>query len=122
MEFIYKTTGNYFGFIKEGLLYSRDGEYLGWVEDGKFVWDAKGNFRGFVFTPEKREEKFIIRDRFSLSPTTRTPKPAVGPITPPLATPTTITPKIIPNNTPELKPRTVGKLLFSLCETPLMNI
>jgi hypothetical protein len=37
--YIYKSNGNYFGFIRNGYLYSRDGVCLAWVEDD-YVWDV----------------------------------------------------------------------------------
>ncbi|MCP6726728.1 MAG: hypothetical protein KJI69_01650 [Patescibacteria group bacterium] len=72
--FIFKTNGNYLGFIEGGFVFSRDGVYLGWV-DGNTVWDSEGNFRG-VIANDKDMNKFIIRDRFALSPVSRTPKTA----------------------------------------------
>ena len=71
--FIFKTDGNYLGFIQSGFVFSRDGVYLGWVES-KTVWDAEGNFRGAI--SEINSNKYILRDRFALPPVSRTPKTA----------------------------------------------
>ena len=86
MEVLYRLNGYYFGFIKDGLLFSRDGEYLGWVE-GKYVWDSSGKFRGVIFSPKSSEHKYIIRDRLSMPPVTRPPKPVAAPTPPPAPPP-----------------------------------
>ncbi len=75
MDFIYRLNGNYLGFMRDGLLFSRDGEYLGWLE-GQYVWDSSGRFRGIIFSPKNSEHKYVIRDRLSMPASTRTPKPA----------------------------------------------
>ena len=41
MKPIYKMSGMYLGFISNGFLFSRDGDYLGWI-DGQYVWDRVG--------------------------------------------------------------------------------
>ena len=82
-DYVYKINGNYFGFIKDGLLFSRDGEHLGWVE-GQLVWDLHGKFRGLLFKPREDESViYIIRDRLSMPPITRPPKQKAGTIPPP---------------------------------------
>ncbi|MBI2104548.1 MAG: hypothetical protein HYT90_03055 [Candidatus Omnitrophica bacterium] len=85
IKHVYKTNGNYLGFFKEGLLFSRDGDHLGWIE-GELVWDLQGRFRGILFTPEKEKNiHYIIRNRLSLEPITRPTKPKVDTIAPPPA-------------------------------------
>jgi hypothetical protein len=79
MQPIFKSTGTYLGFIANGFLFSRDGEYMGWVE-GTHVWDALGRFRGQVWNA-----KYIITNRFAVSPVPRPPRPA--PTTPALPNP-----------------------------------
>ena len=83
--------GNYFGFISNGNLFSRDSEYLGWIEDN-FVWDFTGRFRGQVI--EINNHKYIIRNMFLIPPIPKIPKiPPVPPVPP--APPANIVPIII---------------------------
>lgn len=77
--YIYKSNGFYLGFIKNGYLYSRDGIYLGWLE-GNIVWDAKGQFRGTI--ADLNNHKYILTNRFTLSPASRTPKEIPSPTVP----------------------------------------
>lgn len=69
MQYIYKISGIYLGFIVNGTLYSRDGDYLGWIE-GRFAWDTTGRFRGQIWN-----EKYIITNRFGVQPLPKTPRP-----------------------------------------------
>lgn len=81
---IYLLNGFYFGFVSNGLLYSRDGICLGWVDESSFVWDQLGKFRGS--THEHGGHHYIIRNRFDLPPISRPPKapvPRVIPLSPP---------------------------------------
>ncbi|MEK7613802.1 MAG: 4-fold beta flower protein [Patescibacteria group bacterium] len=79
MNPIFRSNGIYIGFISsDGILFSRDGEYLGWVEDD-FVWDSKGKFRGQLWN-----NRYIILNKFAVSPIPRTPRLApLNPIIPP---------------------------------------
>lgn len=79
MQPIFKSAGTYLGFIANGHLFSRDGEYLGAVE-GQYVWDIEGRFRGQVW-----ENKYIIINRFVVQPVPRTPR--TRPATPALPAP-----------------------------------
>ena len=90
--YIYKSNGFYFGFIKNGFLFSRDGIYCGWIERG-FVWDEKGHFRGVL-----TDNKYILVKRFAIPPISRTPKIAPAKEIPP-APPANIAPIALP---PEL--------------------
>jgi len=78
--FIYLTNGFYFGFVQNNILFSRNGTYLGWVENS-YVWDAQGRFRGKIV--DINSNKYIIRDRFSMPPLAKTPKPDVSSVMPP---------------------------------------
>lgn len=73
-KFVFKSTGVYVGFIVNGSLYSRDGEYLGWIE-GKHVWDAAGRYRGQLW----HDDRYIIFNRFGVTPVPRAPKPSPAP-------------------------------------------
>ena len=93
--FIFLSNGFYFGFIQDGLLFSRDGIYSGWVEDNLIVWDSLGRFRGSVTTI--KEKKYVLRDRLSMPPISRVPKAVVSSVAPP-APPANIPPIDLPVN------------------------
>jgi len=90
--YIYLSNGFYFGFMSNGFLYSRNGICLGWLE-GKFVWDLEGKFRGTIV--DINGNKYILKQRFGLSPISR---PARGPVAP--ITPVAPAPNIKPANLP----------------------
>jgi len=69
--YVYKSNGYYLGFIRNGFLFDPNGIQLGWLE-GKFVWDKKGFFRGVLTLIENKN--YILLEKFSISPTPRTPK------------------------------------------------
>src|SRR3989344_5551868 len=79
--YIYKINGFYFGFIRNGFLFSRDGIYMGWVE-GKFVWDKTGKFRGIV--TDINNYKYILINRLSMPPIPRMAKVPPIPEIPPM--------------------------------------
>ena len=68
MQFIFRSNGQYLGFVDNGYLFSRDGVYLGWVEE-RFVWGTNGQFKGFI--PD--DGKYILRNIYTVPPV---PKPA----------------------------------------------
>lgn len=80
MNYIFKSNGQYVGFINNGYLFSRDGIYLGWVE-GRFVWDSTGQFRGIL----TEDNKYILKNLYTISPVSRVPRPL--PPIPPLPVP-----------------------------------
>jgi hypothetical protein len=86
---IYLLNGFYFGFVKNGYLYSRDGICLGWVDESDFVWDLGGGFKGSIL--KNGEYNYIIRRRFGLPPVSRPPQSPAPPIMP-LAPPVNIPP------------------------------
>ena len=47
-NYIHLLNGQYFGFIRNNALFSRDGLYLGWVDDDDSVWNASGKYCGKV--------------------------------------------------------------------------
>lgn len=79
---IFKTNGNYLGFVNNDFLFSRDGVYLGWLE-GNFVWDKSGNFRGSLM--DLSAHHYILSNKFAVPPIPKTP--IIAPITPPLPPP-----------------------------------
>lgn len=80
--YIFKSNGNYIGFISSNNIFSRDGVYLGWVEN-ELVWDFRGNFKGQVFN--FNNNSYILKNSFSISPIPRIPR--VTPVSPPPPTP-----------------------------------
>ena len=91
MQFIFKSSGECFGFITNGFLFSLGGEVLGWMEN-EFIWDAEGGFRGQIW-----KDRYIISDRSRTLQIPMPPRPA--PKTPSLPNP----PASIPSST--LPPR-----------------
>jgi hypothetical protein len=90
--YVYKTNGFYLGFISGGNLFSRDGVYLGWVEEN-FVWDAQGQFRGELSV--LGDNYYILKNMFAVPPIPKIPKPSSSvPILP--NPPANIAPVIIP--------------------------
>lgn len=71
--FIFRSKGQYIGFIENGYLFSRDGLYLGWVEQN-FVWDSSGHFRGQLH--KKNGNTYIVFNRFGVPPVPRIPRKA----------------------------------------------
>lgn len=69
--YIFKSNGNYIGFISDSNIFSRDGVYLGWVENG-LVWDSRGNFKGQIF--DFNNNHYILKNSFSISPIPRIPR------------------------------------------------
>jgi hypothetical protein len=68
------SSGHYLGFSELGNLYSRDGQYLGWIEDDNTVWDKNGKYRGTI--TEIVGHRYILRSIFVLPPIPKPPKPA----------------------------------------------
>lgn len=90
MNYIFKSNGQYLGFIYNGYLFSRDGIYLGWTE-GKFVWDSAGQFRGIL----TNDNRYILKNLYTIPPISRTPRPL--PAIPPLPAPqANIAPILLP--------------------------
>jgi len=80
-NFIFKTNGNYIGFIDSEFIFSRDGKYLGWI-DNKLVWDREGEFRGALMI--LGEKSYVLRSQLTMSALSKTPKiPSYTPEMPP---------------------------------------
>jgi hypothetical protein len=88
MKPIYKMSGAYLGFTSNGFLFSRDGDYLGWI-DGQYVWDAAGRFRGQLW-----EGKYIIFNPFRVQPLPKQPR--AKPVVPALPNPPPNIPPVAP--------------------------
>ena len=70
-KYIFKSTGQYLGFISNNYIFSRDGVYLGWVDD-KLVWGKDGQFKGVVF--ELNDYTYVVRNKFTVSPIPKSPR------------------------------------------------
>ena len=81
-KFIYRSNGDYFGFILNGYLFDTDGEYLGWVEDDDSVWRKDGEYFGWL-----TGENYILHNPKQIKPLARTPKIPPMPPDPPMAPP-----------------------------------
>lgn len=81
IKFIFKSNGNYLGFIQNGFLFSRDGIYLGWVE-GTIIWDFQGRFRGQLI--ELNGNLYALLNKFVIPPLPKTPKAVPRNLTSPI--------------------------------------
>jgi hypothetical protein len=66
---IFYWNGKYFGFIKNGNLFSSTSEYLGWIDNDGTVWNKNGHYVG-----EQVEENYILRKTNKIKPMSRMPK------------------------------------------------
>lgn len=85
---IYKSSGQYLGFIAQDNIFRWDGKYLGWIDNQKYVWGRSGEFRGQL--REYNGYYYILRNSFQIPPVARSPKPE--PAIPILPTPTSPAP------------------------------
>jgi hypothetical protein len=69
--FIFQTNGTYTGYVDNGYLYTRDGLFLGWVENDNNVYDRKGNYRGRLSL--LGANYYILKNRFNLNPLPKPP-------------------------------------------------
>lgn len=74
-KFLYKSNGNYLGFIQNDTIFDRDGNSLGWLE-GAFVWDSFGRFRGSLIKSATNNQVFYVwLNKFAISPLPKNPRP-----------------------------------------------
>ncbi|MFH0833962.1 MAG: hypothetical protein V2A63_01055 [Patescibacteria group bacterium] len=71
--FIFRSNGNYIGFVRDSTIFSRDGVYLGWIENNRFVWDSNGRFGGVL--QEFNGNKYIFINKLSVMPFSRPARP-----------------------------------------------
>ena len=69
--FIYRSNGNYLGFISGSNFFSRDGIYWGWIE-GNLVWNHTGRYAGEV--KEINGHSYIMKNMYILPPIPKPPK------------------------------------------------
>lgn len=81
MNYIFKSSGIYFGFIINNYLFSRDGVYLGWLENN-LVWDGQtGQFRGQLH--KMNEYFYVVINLYALRPLPKKPvTPPSSPVSP----------------------------------------
>lgn len=81
-KILYRSNGNYLGFIQDDIIFNRDGIPLGWME-GNFAWDVMGKFRGnLIKTQLGRDDTFYVwLNKFSLLPLQRSPR-VIQPVAP----------------------------------------
>jgi len=70
-KYIFKSSGQYFGFIDRGNIFSWNGQYLGWIEGG-YVWDIAGQFRGEVKVISGHT--YIVKNMYALPPLPKIPQ------------------------------------------------
>lgn len=68
---IYKSNGQYIGFIEGNNIFLWNGEYVGWVDSQRFAWSRTGGFLGQIM--EKMNNNYIIRNIYTIPPISRNP-------------------------------------------------
>lgn len=66
---IFRWSGAYFGFLRNGNLFDATGTYKGWLTDEGAVWRADGRFLG-----ELVDDHYILRRQSMIEPIRRVPK------------------------------------------------
>lgn len=82
MIYLYKLNGNYLGYINSNNIFSRDGVFLGWIDERNLAWDGSGKFRGEL--KEINNNNYILLNTFTIPPIPRIPKIPPTPPTPPI--------------------------------------
>ena len=52
MKQIFRRNGQYFGFVRNGRIFTADSSYIGWLDDDDRVWEVDGNFLGEIVDEE----------------------------------------------------------------------
>jgi len=74
---IFRWSGEYFGFIHSSNLFDATSNYLGWVDNGGYVWSSNGSFLGQVI-----DNNYILKHTGAVEPSSK-----VSPILPTSPTP-----------------------------------
>jgi hypothetical protein len=82
VTYIFRWSGQYFGFLDGGFLYDAAGNYIGWVAGDGNVFRADGSYLG-----ELVEDEYVLRSPFATVPANR--PPMSPPMTPTLPVPPT---------------------------------
>ena len=72
---IHLFNGILLGYIIGNQIHSRDGEYIGYVEENDTCWNDRGHFRGKI--KEIDGNYYIVREMFKLLPNGRGPRKSV---------------------------------------------
>ncbi len=75
---IYKSSGQYIGFVNENNVFRWDGEHLGWIDNQSFIWDISGNFRGQLI--QRDGYAYAIRSSFLINPVSKPPRSKAIPL------------------------------------------
>lgn len=79
--FLFKSSGQYIGFLYNDFIYTRDGNFLGWLDsDIKVVWGKSGSYKGKLVNIDGHY--YILRNLLEMPPIPQTPKRT--PVPPPL--------------------------------------
>jgi hypothetical protein len=82
IKHFFKSTGQYLGFVFNDYIFSRDGVYLGWLENNGLVWGADGQFRGVLI--QRDGNYYVWRNQYTASPLPKSPRATpVAPSLPP---------------------------------------
>ncbi len=92
-KYIFKSYGNYLGFIDNDNIFDRDGVYLGWLDDGILFWHSSGKFGGVL--KELNGNLYLLKNQLQIPPIPKIPKTQPDrPI--PLDPPINIMPIVLP--------------------------
>jgi hypothetical protein len=72
---VFRSNGNYFGFISNENLFNANGKYLGWVENNGQIRGVDGSFMGEIFN-----DNYIFKRQNMIEPIRQVSK--VRPISP----------------------------------------
>jgi hypothetical protein len=67
---IFRWSGEYFGFIKDGFLFDANGTYVAWAEADGSVWRTDGTYLGDIV-----EQNYILRNPTRSTAGNREPRP-----------------------------------------------
>jgi hypothetical protein len=78
-KFVFKSTGQYIGFVYNNNLFTRDGIFSGWIDmNTSVVWNQFGHYKGKM--TKIGDAFYILKNLFEIPPIPQSPKP---PLTPP---------------------------------------
>jgi hypothetical protein len=75
MSSLFAWSGEYVGFVRNGRMFSREGNYFGWIDEDRRVWSSSGAYMGNYV-----DGGYVLRNRLKIAPVNRVPK--VAPIPP----------------------------------------
>lgn len=66
--FLYKLSGEYWGFISDNYIYDINNEYFGWLDSDNLAWYKNGKYLGVLF-----QNNYIVINYASIKPISRIP-------------------------------------------------